>query len=508
MHIIWPENFHFIGRTHPEGLRVSSAQIAVHVSSVADLLKSRGVGPGDRIALSLTSGLDQVVAILGCWMVGATFCILPSFGGRTNTERSQNRTQGVLSVLQPKLLINAPSLPLSDAVKAEYETVTLPEFDLSIEDTMDPNLLFKARDPDDMAFVQFTSGSTGGDARGAVVRFGQLKANLDALAQRTNMSDQDCMVSWAPLYHDMGLMAVLLSLNCGADLVLMETDQFVRRPSAWLEAISNYKGTHSTAPPTALKLLSRRKAANVDLGSWRYAWIGGESVFPKVLDAFEEVYAPAGLAKGVMQPTYGMAETVVGISCGIPGSVWQVEEGVVSCGPALDGMEVQIIDPDSETVAKGEEGRIMVRGPSVMAGYLGQPRFDDNAWFETGDLGFVRSGLLYVTGRIKDVLKRGAESFPAALVEVVAEEALGLRTGRAAVFSIPRVDLGKEEIVILVESRNWQDQDARTVAAAVTRELGLQIDVIRSAKAARLPRTSSGKLMRQKAAALYREGLL
>ena len=508
MQVNWPENFHFVGRSRPDGLRVSSPQVAAHAASVADLLKSRGGMPDDRIALWLSDGLDQVAAMLGCWMVGATFSVLPSYAGRTNTERSQNRFRGVLSVLQPKLLIEAASLPLSPAVTAEYETITLPAFDASAQSDVAPELAFNTRAPDDIAFVQFTSGSTGGDARGAVVRFGQLKANLDALAHRTGMSDGDCMVSWAPLYHDMGLMAVLLSLNCGADLVLMETDHFVRRPSAWLEAISKYTGTHSTAPPTALKLLSRRQAANVDLSSWRYAWIGGESVFPKVLDAFEQAYAPAGLAKGVMQPTYGMAETVVGISCGDPGTFWQVEEGVVSCGPPLDGMEVQIIDAESVPVAKGGEGRIMVRGPSVMAGYLGLPRFDDNAWFETGDLGFLRNGLLYVTGRIKDVLKRGAESFPATLVEVVAEEALGLRTGRAAVFSIPRMDLGKEEIVLLVESRNWQDRDARTVASAVIADLGLQIDVIRSTNGTRLPRTSSGKLMRQKAAALYREGLI
>ncbi|MBV1926944.1 MAG: AMP-binding protein, partial [Rhodobacteraceae bacterium] len=328
------------------------------------------------------------------------------------------------------------------------------------------------------------------------------------LAKRTAMSDRDCMVSWAPLYHDMGLMAVLLSLSCGSDLVLMETDVFVRRPSAWLEAISTFKGTVSTAPPTALKLLSRRKAKEVDLGSWRYAWIGGESVFPNVLDAFEQAYSPAGLAKGVLQPTYGMAETVVGISCGEPGSLWSVENGVVSCGPPLDGMDFQIVDASGDLVAEASEGRVMVRGPSVMKGYLDQPKFGENAWFETGDLGFYRNELLFITGRIKDVLKRGAESFPAALVEVVAEQALGLRTGRVAAFANRRADLGKEEIVLLVESRDWDEQNATIVAAAVASEIGLQVDVIRNAQSGRLPRTSSGKLMRQKTAALYREGMV
>lgn len=481
--------------------------IAGRAALVADLLKSRGVQPGDRVAMWLTEGENQIAAMFGCWAVGVAFCVLPSFAGRSNTERSQLRVDNVWSVLQPRLLLKDADTDLPDILVGAVDVLELPSLDVSVDETVDLRSLVSDRGPDDMAFVQFTSGSTGG-AKGAVVRFGQLMANLEAIAKRTDLAPADRMVTWAPLYHDMGLMAVLLPLSCGAGLVLMETDHFVRRPSAWLEAISKYQGTHSTAPPTALKLLSRRKAANVDLGSWRYAWIGGESVFPKVLDDFEQAYAPAGLAKGVMQPTYGMAETVVGISCGAPNSPWRVEEGAVSCGPPLDGMEVQIIDPASAPVAKGKEGQIIVRGPSVMAGYLGQPQFDENAWFETGDLGFMSNGLLYVTGRIKDVLKRGAESFPASLVEVVAEEALGLRSGRAAVFSIPRVDLGKEEIVLLVEGRNWQDRDARTVAAAVARELGLQIDVIRSANNARLPRTSSGKLMRQKAAALYQEGLI
>jgi long-chain-fatty-acid--[acyl-carrier-protein] ligase len=171
-------------------------------------------------------------------------------------------------------------------------------------------------------------------------------------------------------------------------------------------------------------------------------------------------------------------------------------------------MDLKIVQEDGTPVASGEYGQIHVRGPSVMQGYLGLEQFAPDAWFDTGDLGFEYDNRVYVTGRIKDVLKRGAESFTATVVEVIAEEALNLRTGRAAAFACPRPDIGKEEIVLLVESRNWDDEQARSVAAAVTRELGLQIDVIRNAKGGRLPRTSSGKLMRQKAAALYQEGMV
>lgn len=507
MNFIWPENFVFVGKSCPEGREVPARTIAGRAGLIADLLNSHGVVPGDRVALWLAQGEDQVAAMFGCWAAGAAFCVLPSFAGRSNTERSQLRVDDVWSVLQPKLLLKGANADLPEVLAGAVDVLELPDLDVDLDETANPAALTTGRKPDDMAFVQFTSGSTGG-AKGAVVRFGQLMANLDAIAERTGLTPADRMVSWAPLYHDMGLMAILLPLSRGADIVLMETDHFVRRPTAWLETISRFRGSISTAPPTALKLLARRKAQNIDLSSWRYAWIGGEMVFSTVLKAFEETYADAGLGKGVLQPTYGMAETVVGISCGIPGEPWSEQNGFVSCGSPLPDMDVQFVDEVGTPVSPGRQGQIMARGPSVMQGYLGLEKFAPNAWFDTGDLGFEKTGRIFVTGRIKDVLKRGGESYPATVVEAIAEAALDLRTGRAAAFSSPRPDIGKEEIVLLVESRDWSDEQSRSVAAAVIRELGLQVDVIRNAKGGRLPRTSSGKIMRQKAAALYREGMV
>jgi len=507
VNFLWPENFTFVGKLCPEGRKVPGNIVAGRAIQIAELLKSHGVMPGDRVAMWLTEGENQVAAMFGCWAAGAAFCVLPSFAGRSNTERSQLRVDDVLSVLQPRLLLKGNGTELPKVLTGVVDVLELPSLYADVNELVDPGTLVAWRDPDDMAFVQFTSGSTGG-AKGAVVLFGQLMANLDAIVERTDLTPSDRMVSWAPLYHDMGLMAVLLPLSCGADIVLMETDHFVRRPTSWLETISRYRGTVTTAPPTALKLLARRKAQNIDLSSWRYAWIGGEMVVPGVLKDFEDTYAAAGLVKGVLQPTYGMSETVVGISCGIPGEAQLVQSEFISCGPPLSGIDLQIVEEDETPVIPGSQGRIMVRGPSVMKGYLGLERFAPDSWFDTGDLGFEEAGRIYITGRIKDVLKRGAESFPATVVEAIAEDALNLRTGRAAAFACPRPDIGKEEIVLLVESRDWSDEQARKVAAAITRELGLQVDVIRNAKGGRIPRTSSGKLMRQKAAALYREGLV
>lgn len=508
MKISIPKSFHFIGKSSPGGVLFGDSDIAARAQMLAEALRARGIGRGDRVALWLTAGADQVSAILGCWMVGAAFCVLPSYAGRSNSDRARTRVEEVMSILSPRLLVQGEQSALPDAVTQTIETLTFG----SLKDVPLPGgdigFSFPSRDPDDLAFIQFTSGSTGGPAKGAEVRFGQLQSNLDALATRIRMSSEDRMVSWAPLYHDMGLMAVLIALRHGADLVLMETEHFVRRPTSWLEAISTYKGTITTAPPTALKLLTHRRASDVDLSSLRYAWIGGETVFPVVLQGFSDCYASAGLKAFVLQPTYGMAETVVGVSCGDPGAPWLLRHEMVSCGRPLEGMEVNVVDEDGLPLAEGATGRVRVRGHSVISGYLGLPPFEAGGWYDTGDVGFLQEGHLFVSGRVKDILKRGGESWPSHLVESVAEDALDLRTGRAAAFASFRADLAKEEIVILVEARDWSGDQARRVSSAVMADLGLQVDVVRAVAGGRLPRTSSGKLMRQMIAAQYREGKL
>jgi acyl-CoA synthetase (AMP-forming)/AMP-acid ligase II len=508
MQISLPESFHFIGRSSPEGVSVAGTEIIARARAFAEALGARGIGRGDRVALWLTRGADQVSAILGCWMVGAAFCILPSYAGRSGSDRARTRVEEVMTTLAPRLLVQGEENALPETVTRTLDTLTLGAGTTGMPPATAAGSAFAARDPDDLAFIQFTSGSTGGPAKGAEVRFGQLQANLDALAARVRMSAADRMVSWAPLYHDMGLMAVLIALRHGAELVLMETEHFVRRPTAWLEAISTWKGTITTAPPTALKLLTHRRATDVDLSSLRYGWIGGETVFPVVLQGFADCYAPAGLKEFVLQPTYGMAETVVGVSCGDPLAPWRLSHEMVSCGRPLEGMEVRVVDADGRPVPDGARGLVHVRGPSVISGYLGLPPFEAGGWYDTGDTGFLEDGHLFVAGRIKDILKRGGESWPSHLVESVAEDSLELRTGRAAAFASFRSDLAKEEIVVLVESRDWTGDQARRVASAIMAELGLQVDVVRAVEGGRLPRTSSGKLMRQMIASLYREGKL
>lgn len=505
MSISLPDPIIFVSKDAPQGVSREASSVMERVRGIAAALEERGVRRGDRIAIWLSSAEQQLMAILGCWMLGAAFCVLPSFAGRQTSDRAKGRVDEVLSVLAPRALIQTKSRPLEITQAEGFEVLFVEDVPHGAVSKTEASFAFPS-DDEQLAFVQFTSGSTGGKAKGAEVRFGQLKSNLHALGSRIGMSRDDRMVTWTPLYHDMGLMAVIFALHYGADLVLMDTDHFVRRPTAWLEAISRYRGTVTNVPPTALKLLTHRKTKDIDLSSLRHGWVGGEAVFPSTLQEFTRVYRPFGLGQYVMQPSYGMAEAVVGVACGESNAPWRVKDEIVSCGRTIDGMEVQIADDAGNPVAEERVGRVLVRGESVISGYLGLPRFEKGSWYDTGDIGFLSDGHVYVSGRAKDVLKRGAESFPAHLIEASAEDALGLRTGRAAAFANFRPDLAKEEIVLLVEARDWNQDHARVAAAAVLQELGLQIDVIRAVNGGRLPRTSSGKLMRQAAAAQYREG--
>ena len=235
---IWPDSFVFVGKDHPEGIEHSADAVAGRAEAIAALLTARGVAPGDRVAVWMTDGADLVATVFGCWLAGAAFSVIPSFAGRSNSERSKSRVDEVLDVLQPALLLLSAGGEPPEALAGKVATATIPGGAAGSAAEVAQRLA--TRPDDDVAFVQFTSGSTGG-AKGAVVRFGQLKANLAAIAQRTEMSSGDRMVSWAPLYHDMGLMAVLLPLTCGAGLTLMDTDHFVRRPTAWLEAMSRFR---------------------------------------------------------------------------------------------------------------------------------------------------------------------------------------------------------------------------------------------------------------------------
>jgi acyl-CoA synthetase (AMP-forming)/AMP-acid ligase II len=326
----------------------------------------------------------------------------------------------------------------------------------------------------------------------------------------------------------MGLIAVLLALYYGLDLVLIPTEAFVRRPGIWLDSISHFHGTISPAPPFAFNLLAKRRANKdklLDLSSWRYAWVGAEPIFPSQLSVFEDVYRSSALSANVLQGAYGLAESVVVVSCGAAGQKRLVLDldldelrqtgkvlptrfgktvQFVGCGSPNRNMEVRIVDENGSDTESNSQGRILIRGPSVTRGYLNDPDPRNTAsWLDTGDIGFFFDKQLFISGRSKDLIKRGGVGIAPHEIEWIVEQTLGLRTGRAVALSYLNPICANEEIIVLVESRTLEQGALENVVAEVSRYAGVQLDTIRCVGLGGIPRTASGKLCRGLARELF-----
>lgn len=365
-------------------------------------------------------------------------------------------------------------------------------------------------DPEAPALLQYTSGSTGAPKRVAVTH-GNLVSNLDMLQAGFGASANSRILSWLPLHHDMGLVAqLLLALHCGAEILLMEPLSFIRRPQSWLAAIARHRATISGAPDFAYALCLRRvqpaMLAGLDLSGWKVAFCGAEPVRPATLRGFAELAAPQGFAPGALLPCYGLAEATVYVSGGPPGQglrtlVLPSGVEVASCGRPAG--TVTVIDPATgESVPDGTEGEIRVAGDHVAAG----PCLD------TGDLGFLAGGELFVTGRLKDILIHRGENVHPADVEatiMAAEPALG---PAGAVFAL--ADDRGDRIVAVFEARNAPADAAasRRVVAAAARAVaeghGIKLHEIVLVAPGQVPRTTSGKIRRRECRDLYLAGAM
>ena len=360
----------------------------------------------------------------------------------------------------------------------------------------------------------------------------------------------DVFVSWLPLYHDMGLIGAWLgSLVHGIPLVLMSPLTFLARPQRWLSAIGDYGGTISGAPNFAYEACVRRIADDVlddlDLSSWRVAFNGAETVSPATMDAFRERFAPCGFRSEAMMPVYGLAENSVGLafpplgrgprieaidrdrlmSAGVAspaGEDGAGEDGagavrLPSCGVPLPGHQIRIAGADGRELPERHEGHVQFQGPSATSGYLRRP--DRNAdmfkgargdWLDSGDLGFMAGGELFVTGRAKDMIVRaGRNIFPAELENAIGELE-GVQRGNVAVFGAPDPDTETERLVVLAESRHRDEARRQTIRSEI---VGLSADLVGAppddvvlVPPRSVPKTSSGKIRRQAARTLYLTG--
>jgi fatty-acyl-CoA synthase len=393
--------------------------------------------------------------------------------------------------------------------------------------------------PDQTSYLQFSSGSTRAPT-GVVVTHQALMSNAVAITRDgLQVTPQDRAVSWLPLYHDMGLIGFLIGpVTSQMSLDLLPTAGFVRRPLLWLDLIARHGGSVTYSPTFGYDLCARRAdaAGEFDLSTWRIAGVGGDMVRPGPLEAFAERFAPAGFRSTAFVASYGMAEATLALTMaplgqGLRADTVDVDrmeqdgaavaagEGVdrrrsfVRCGPILPGHELQVRDEAGAVLDEGKVGRIFVRGPSLMREYFRQPEataavLSADGWLDTGDLGYLADGEIAPTGRSKDlILLNGRNVWPQDLEWTAESGVEGLRSGDVA--AISQGEETEERVVLLVQCRSGEPQVRQRitddVAALMRARHGLDAHV-RLVGPRALPQTSSGKLSRSKARALFESG--
>ena len=506
---------------------------------MAGRLRAAGLAPGSRVALVAETGPDFMIAFFACQYAGMLPCPVPlpmQIGGRDSYIA---RVTGMLRAAQAHMLITPGALrdKLEEAAKGagvpllDHETLaTLPEQPGAI------NPLGEG----DPAYIQYSSGSTSAP-KGILISQRAIMANTTgSLRHGMRAREDDRGFSWLPLYHDMGLVGFFLTPMMGQSSVdYMAPADFAKRPTTWLRLMSENRCTVSYAPSFGYELAARRidgKAADLDLSHWRIAGIGGDMVRPEVLEAFARALAPAGFDPRAFLPSYGMAEMTLAISFADPDRPMRTDvvdreaarnEGVarpaekgaghartfVSCGRALPGHVLKVVDEEGNELPERRIGHILVKGPSMMTGYFGNREataaaMREGGFLDTGDLGYMVDGEIYITGRSKDmILHHGRNIWPQD-IEWAVERLPGLRSGDAAAFGVERED-GTERIVVLVQCRKRdaaaQEELRRNVARVVHEVAGAECEVMLVAPRS-LPLTSSGKLARSRARQLYLNG--
>jgi fatty-acyl-CoA synthase len=389
-------------------------------------------------------------------------------------------------------------------------------------------------DPASLAVLQFTSGSTA-DPKGVMLSHATIGASLDGMATAAEVDlDHDVIVSWLPLYHDMGLIGLMgLPMTMGLDLVLASPQDFLASPARWMEWLHEFGGTATAGPNFSYALAARalRRMSGLDLSRWRIGLNGAEPVDPAAVDAFVEAGRPHGVDPGSVFCAFGMAEATLGVTFPRPGSGMSTdtvdrrvlesdryaapadpgdpERGrrLAKLGRPIPGIEIRIVDTSSgDVMGEREVGELEVRGAPVMSGYYKNPQATADAfhdgWLRTGDLGYLVDGELVVAGRIKDVIIVGGRNVFPEDVERAAAEVDGVRAGNVIAFGVDG-RTGREAIVVVAESRA---EDVNSVRSAVTERVrgavGVTSEVILVSPGT-LPKTSSGKLQRSLCRARY-----
>ena len=507
---------------------------------VAGSLREAGLGRGDLVAIVVGDADQFLTSLFGASTAGVIPASLYPPATIGDLDRYLELTGGILRAAHARAVVTTGALAAGfNALRA-----SCPDLELVLtRETLDAPALEPADAPslDDIALVQFTSGSTS-TPKGVALTHRNLSANVDAINGPAGLgtSSDDVGVSWLPLYHDMGLVGMSLGpVYSGRPAVMLTPQMFVKRPVEWLKAISRHRGTVSFAPNFAYDLVVRRvkdsDLETLDLSCWRIAGCGAEPIHPRTLASFADRLAATGFRAASFFPSYGLAEHVLAATfpernrpvrvdelasgdltqrrVAIPASGGAPSVSVVGCGRALPGHSIRIVGEDGRPLADREVGEIALAGPSVMLGYYKEEALTAEAirggWLYTGDLGYLSDGELFVCGRLKDIIIVNGRKYHPQDLEWAVHDLPGVRRGRVVAFGA--TDHGApDRVIVVVEPSGTVDFGA--VSDAIRRRivdvLGLYVDQIVAVPGGAIDRTTSGKVQRAAMKARYESGAL
>ena len=513
---------------------------------IAAGLQAVGLEPGQSAAIMLPTCVEYFHCFLAILMCGAIPVPIYPPMRLSQMEDHIRRHAQILSNAKAAILITFDQVkPVAMLLRSRVDTLKRIVTADELRRTETPVETAKVSE-DDIAFLQYTSGSTG-NPKGVVLTHRNILANIRAMDLALATGPNDVFVSWLPLYHDMGLIGAWMgSLYVGFNLVLMSPLAFLARPARWLRAIHTHRGTISGGPNFAFELCLARvndeDIEGLDLSTWRVAFNGAEPVSADTLRRFQQRFAAFGLQAEAIAPCYGLAEVTLGLGFSPPGRGLLTDrvqrealavEGlavpvgddnnsdldaleVVACGQPMAGYQVRVVDANGRELPERHQGRLQFKGPSTTSGYYRNPEATqalfDGDWLESGDLAYIAGGDIYLTSREKDmIIRAGRNIFPYEL-----EEAIGdlpaVRKGCVALFGIVDKRTQTEKLIVVAETRETED----TVLANLRQQIaelsigviGLPPDDIVLAPPRSVLKTSSGKIRRSATADAYQAGTL
>ena len=508
--------------------RVEWARIHDDARGVAAALQARGVGPGDHVALLGPTTRGLVTAIQATWLAGATVVVLPLPMRLASIEEFVAQTRARTTAADAVLVVLDDELaPFIEPRRSDPPMALLSEL---APGPGRPTAGHFERPPDDpgaLAILQFTSGSTA-EPKGVMLPHDRVLANLDAAGAGVALDPAtDVLVSWLPLYHDMGLIGLLtLPMITGTDLVLAGAQDFMASPARWMEWMSAFGGTATAGPNFAYALAARAlgRLDGLDLSRWRIGLNGAEPIDPSNVEDFCVAGARHGLDPRAVFCAFGMAEVTIAGTFPVPGAGMTVDSidrrvletdryaaprgddevgtrRLARLGKAVEGLQLRIVEPETgRAMREREVGELEIRGTSVTPGYYRRPtetaRAFRDGWLRTGDLAYLVDGELVVCGRIKDVIIVGGRNvFPEDVERAVASVA-GVRAGNVIAFGVEG-RRGRESVVVVAETKADELAPVRdAVSRRVRQAVGVPLRDVVLVSLGTLPKTSSGKLQR------------